>query len=46
MSSLKQRYENFADFMQHNTKGVEVNIKCDNEVICVVIVGIPNDYPM
>ncbi|XP_055315042.1 uncharacterized protein LOC129575432 [Sitodiplosis mosellana] len=26
MSSLKQRYERFADFMQHNTKGVEIGI--------------------
>lgn len=24
MSSLEQRYEKFAEFMQHNTKGVEV----------------------
>lgn len=24
MGSLKQRYEQFAEFMQHNTKGVEV----------------------
>lgn len=24
MNSLKQRYEKFGDFMQHNTKGVEV----------------------
>lgn len=26
MSALKQKYEEFAEFMQHNTKGVEVSI--------------------
>lgn len=29
MGSLKQRYEQFAEFMQHNTKGVEVIADCD-----------------
>ncbi|XP_031617709.1 uncharacterized protein LOC116337366 [Contarinia nasturtii] len=26
MSSIKQRYEKFSEFMQHNTKGVEIGI--------------------